>query len=111
MLVAAGKASVSASSGVTVKIGLTPAGRKLLKSLGKLKLTAKCTFTPTARDANRELPDLHAQAVAGGAAPGPESGSPGSRPKGGLGCALSGKRPEPKTPQIAGFLPLKGTPK
>jgi hypothetical protein len=46
VLVAAGKATVSASLGATVKIGLTPAGRKLLKSLGKIKLTAKCTFTP-----------------------------------------------------------------
>ena len=49
MLVAAGKASVSASSGATVKIGLTPAGRKLLKKLGKIKLTARCTFTPSGK--------------------------------------------------------------
>ena len=47
VLVAAGKATVSASSGATVKIGLTPTGRKLLKSLGKIKLTARCTFTPS----------------------------------------------------------------
>ncbi len=49
VLVAAGKAIVSASSAATVKIGLTPAGRKLLKSLGKLKLTAKCSFTPSGK--------------------------------------------------------------
>ena len=49
VLVAAGKASVSASSGATVKIGLTPAGRKLLKKLGKVKLTARCTFTATGK--------------------------------------------------------------
>ncbi len=49
VLVAAGKASVSASSGATVKIGLTPAGRKLLKKLGKIKLTARCTFTATGK--------------------------------------------------------------
>ncbi len=49
VLVAAGKATVSASSGATVKLGLTLAGRKLLKSLGKVKLTAKCTFTPSGK--------------------------------------------------------------
>ncbi len=49
VLVAAGKASVSASSSAIVKIGLTPAGRKLLKKLGKIKLTARCTFTATGK--------------------------------------------------------------
>ena len=45
VLVAAGKVTVSAASGATIKMGLTPAGRRLLKRAAKLKLTAKCTFT------------------------------------------------------------------
>jgi large repetitive protein len=46
VLVAAGKITVSGASGATIKIGLTPAGRKLLKGSTKLKLTAECSFTP-----------------------------------------------------------------
>ena len=49
VLVAAGKATVSATSAATIKIGLTPAGRHLLKTLGKIKLTARCTFTPSGK--------------------------------------------------------------
>ena len=46
VLVAAGKVTVSGTSGATLKIGLTPAGRRLLKGTPKLKLTAECSFTP-----------------------------------------------------------------
>ncbi len=46
VLVAAGKITVSGASGATIKIGLTAAGRRLLKSSSKLKLTAECSFTP-----------------------------------------------------------------
>ncbi|HTQ69396.1 MAG TPA: Ig-like domain-containing protein, partial [Solirubrobacteraceae bacterium] len=49
VLVAAGKVTLSGPSGATLKVGLTPAGRRLLKSAGKLKLTARCSFLPAGK--------------------------------------------------------------
>jgi hypothetical protein len=45
-LVATGQATLAFSATRTIKLGLAPAGRRLLKHARRLKLTAKGTFTP-----------------------------------------------------------------
>jgi hypothetical protein len=47
VLVASGKVSVSSAQTVTVKMALTESGRRLLRSAKKIRLTAKCIFTPS----------------------------------------------------------------
>jgi hypothetical protein len=42
--VAAGRATISRAGTVTVKIGLTTAGRRLLKHAGHIRITAKGSF-------------------------------------------------------------------
>jgi hypothetical protein len=54
VLVAWGKRTFTSASSATINLQLTPAGRRLLagdllKGLKKLKLTAKCVFTPTGK--------------------------------------------------------------
>jgi hypothetical protein len=49
VLVAAGHRTFAAAGTATIKIKLTPAGRRMLKPAKKLKLTAKGTFTPTGK--------------------------------------------------------------
>ncbi len=47
VLVAAGRLGFAAAGTGTLKLKLTPAGKKLLKRARRLKLTARGTFTPT----------------------------------------------------------------
>ena len=47
MLVASGHMALSSAR--STKIKLTPAGKRLLKTVKNLKLTARGTFTPTGR--------------------------------------------------------------
>jgi hypothetical protein len=47
ILVASGQMSFSRAGTAKIKIKLTRAGKNLLKRTRRLKLTAKCTFTPT----------------------------------------------------------------
>ena len=49
VLIAAGKHTFKAAGTATIKIKLTPAGKRLLKHAKQLKLTAKGTFTPTGK--------------------------------------------------------------
>jgi flagellar hook assembly protein FlgD len=51
VLVASGKVSVSSAETVTVKMGLTESGRRLLRSAKKIRLTARCIFTPSGEKA------------------------------------------------------------
>jgi hypothetical protein len=47
VLVASGRATFGNAGTKTIKIKLTPSGKRLLREANRLKLTAKGTFTPT----------------------------------------------------------------
>ncbi len=51
VLVATGKVSVSSPQTVTVKMKLTASGKRLLRTLKKVRLTAMCVFTPSGKSA------------------------------------------------------------